>query len=166
MRRKQKLAIWGTVILCIAAACLMYTRPRTIQQRYPYLNLSACSEISGFFYAAPDADDTEFHIRADDARFSELLELIQTAKLKTRLTNLLPQGTKIHRLSDGDFKWELMLYLDPVSFPNGDTGRGYILHFSNFFGDLSFSFDGKQTRFAVKDQAQWLERVKILISQE
>ena len=168
MKKYLKYIISGAVIICLVCACLIYTRPQTIEQRYPYLSVSDCTEISGYYYAytSSDTDDMEFNIGADDEHFSELIELVQSAKFKTRLTNILPHTIDTHQLSDGDFKWELMLKFDNLSFPSGDTGSGYILHITNFFGKLSFSFDGEETLCSVNDQEQWVENIMNLISQQ
>ena len=92
--------------------------------------------------------------------------MIRSAKLKTKLTNIFPHGTKTHRISDGDFKWEFMLCLEDVSFPNGDTGSGYMLCFSNFFGDVSFPFGSEETLCSVSSREQWLGEIMDIISQE
>lgn len=165
IQKNKKLFINVIILLCILASYLIYTRPQTIEQRYPLLDISDCTEIAGYYFEAPAVEDTEFHIRPEDSRFSELVQLIQSAELKKNFNNFLPQGTKSHLLADGDFKWELLLNFDAVSFPNGDQGRGYMLHLRNFFGDFSVSFDGDQIWYSISNQDQWLKEIMEVISE-
>ena len=165
-RKKVKWIVGVVIVACIAAACLIYTRPQTIEQRYPLLDISDCTGVKGYYFVAPDVEDTAFQIKTDASRFSELIQLIESAEIKKKLSNFLPQGTKTHRLSDGDFKWELMLNFDDVPYPSGDHGSGYMLHIRNFFGEVSISFDGEEVWYSVSNQEQWLRNIMDIISQE
>ena len=166
VKKNIKLIVCAIIVICIVATCLIYTRPQTIAQRYPILNIADCTEMKGYYFVAPGVEDTQYHISADDSRFAELIQLIQSAELRKKLSNFLPQGTKTHMLSDGDFKWELMLNFNDVEFPSGSHGSGYMLHLRNFFGDISISFDGEQIWYSVSNQDEWVKEIMEIISQE
>ena len=165
MKKRILTAFLALVLLCIAAAVLIYTRPLTIEERYPVLDLSSCTLISGYFRDGADAEDTRFTISPDDPHFDEMIELFQSAEFKTRLGNILPDRTKTHRYQDGDFKWEVMLRFEDVLLPTGDVGSGDMLHISNFFGDINLFFDGEQVECSAKNQSQWLKDVMSIVTQ-
>lgn len=154
------------ILICGIVFFLIYTRPQTIEQRYPMLSLSNCTKIKGYFFIAPGVEDTAFSIETEDSRFTELIQLIQSVETKKKLRNLLPQGHKTHLLSDGDFKWEVMLHFDGVSLPDGSQVSGEMLHLRNFFGDFSISFNGNQVSYSVSNQEQWLQDIMNVIALE
>lgn len=162
--RRRSLAVLFAVIAVIAALCLIYTRPRTLQQRYPYLDFSQCTEIKGYYFIAPD-DDRQFDILSADGHFQELSSLIQTTGLKTRLGNILPQGTKIHAYTDGEYKWDITLCFEDITLPDGSCVSGNFLHIGNFFGDLSFSMNGETVRCSAAEQEQWTRAILDIITQ-
>lgn len=166
IKKNIKLIVSTIIVICIVATCLIYTRPQTIEQRYPLLNTSKCTGIKGYYFVEPGVEDIAFQINTDEKRFSELIRLIKSAETKKKLSNILPQGTKTHRLSDGDFKWELMLDFDDVSYPNGDHGNGYMLHIRNFFGAVGIFYDGEEIWYSVTNQEQWLRDIMDMILQE
>lgn len=165
IKKNIKLIVSAIIVICIVVTCLIYTRPQTIEQRYPLLSISDCTGMKGYYFVAPGVEDTAFQISSDDSRFSELIQQLQSVQIKKKLSNILPQGTKTHRLYDGDFKWELMLHFDDVSHPSGSHGSGYMLHIRNFFGDVSISFDGEEIWYSVSNQEQWLRDVLDIILQ-
>lgn len=164
--KKIKWLVGVIIAICIVAACSIYTRPQTIEQSYPLLSISDCTEIQGYYFIAPCVEDIQYHISTDDSRFSEIIQLVQSARIKKKLSNILPQETKTHRLSDGDFKWELMLNFDDVSYLSGDHGSGYMLHIRNFFGEVSISFDGEEVWYSVSNQEQWLRDIMEIVTRE
>lgn len=166
IKKNIKLIVCAIVVICIVVTCLIYTRSQTIEQRYPILNIVDCTEMRGYYFVAPGVEDIQYQISSDDSRFSELIQLIQSAEFRKKLSNLLPQERKTHRLSDGDFKWELMLNFDDVSYPSGDHGSGYMLHIRNFFGEVSISFDGEEVWYSVSNQEQWLRDIMEIVTRE
>lgn len=166
VRKNVKWIVGAIIVICIVVASLIYTRPQTIEQRYSLLDISNCTGIKGYYFVAPGVEDTEFQISSDDSRFAELIQLLQSVQIKKKLSNILPQGTKTHRLYDGDFKWELMLHFDDVSHPSGSHGSGHMFHIRNFFGDVGISFDGEEIWYSVSNQEQWLRDVLDIILQE
>ena len=165
MKKRMKVIFIAVAIFCMAAAVLAYTRPLTIEQRYPVLDLSQCTLIRGYFNDGTSVEATNFTIAPDDPHFDEMIKLFQSAVFKTRLRNIFPQGSKTHLYEDGDFKWFVMFQFEDVLFPNGDMGSGDMLHINNFFGDVDLFFDGKQVNCSVKNQEQWLKDVMSIIVQ-
>ena len=165
MKKRVITIILILVLLCIVAFVLVYTRPLTIEQRYPVLDISQCTQIRGYYYDGTDTENTPFTIYPDDPHFDEIVELFQSAAFETKLRNIFPQGTKTHPYSKGDFKWEVMFGFEDVLFPSGDMGSGDMLHIRNFFGDIDLSFGGEQVNCSVKNQEQWLKDVMNVITQ-
>lgn len=165
MKKRVKTTFFVIVLFCIVAFVLVYTRPLTIEQRYPVLDISQCTQIRGYYYDGTDIEDTPFTIYPDDPHFDEMIELFRSAAFKTKLRNIFPRGTKTHLYSDGDYEWEVMFRFEDVLFPSGDMGSGDMLHIRNFFGDIDLSFDGEQVNCSVKNQEQWLKDVMSIIVQ-
>lgn len=165
MKKGVKTTIIVAALLCMIAFVLVYTRPLTIEQRYPVLDISQCTQIRGYYFNGTEIEDTPFVIYPDDPHFDEMIELFRFAAFKTKLRNIFPQGTKTHRQSDGDYQWEVMFRFEDVLFPSGDMGSGDMLHIRNFFGDIDLSFDGEQVNCSVKNQEQWLKDVMSIIVQ-
>ena len=165
MKRRMIVTFITVALLCIAASFFVYTRPQTIEQRYPVLDLSQCTLIHGYFYDGTSVEDTPFTLAPDDPHFDEMIERFQSAAFQTSLRNIFPQGTKIHRYEDGDFKWSVMLRFENVLFPNGDIGSGDMLNINNFFGDVDLFFNGEQVQCSVKNQEQWLNDVMSILTQ-
>lgn len=167
LKKRIKTAFIAGGLLCMIAFVLIYTRPLTIEQRYTVLDLSQCTRIHGYFYIfnGTDVENTPFAIYPDSPHFDEMIELFQSAAFKTRLQNILPKGTKTHRCSDGDYKWQVMFRFEDVLFPSGEKGRGDMLHINNFYGDIELSFDGEQINCSVNYQEQWLKDVMDIITQ-
>lgn len=168
MKKRVKTAILLAVLLCLAAFVLVYTRPLTIEQRYPVLDMSQCTQVRGYYYDGSGAGHTQFTIYPEDAHFAEIIERFQSAAFRTKLRNLLPRGTKVHQTqpgSENDFQWEVMFRFEDVLFPSGDTGSGDMLHVQNFYGDIDLSFDGELVNCSVKNQEQWLKEVMDIIVQ-
>ena len=164
----KKRIIAACIALGIVLAAFVYTRhtrPLTIEERYPVIDLSQCTLISGYFNDGTGDENERFTISPDDSHFDELIDLFQSAEFRTRLRNILPRGIKIHPLQDGDYKWEVMFRFENVLFPSGDIGSGDMLHISNFFGDIDLSFDGQQVECSVKKQDEWLDDVMSIITQ-
>lgn len=157
--------IYAIVIIAAAAFCLIYTRPQTLGQRYPYLDFSKCTEITGFYFAAPGEDDEAFTIRPGDADFDELLNMISSASFRTKLDNLLPQGTKTYTYKDGDYRWYLILCFDKMTLPDGSAIGGYFLDINNFFGDLRFYINGDVISCKTDGQKQWTRDIMDIITQ-
>lgn len=164
MKKGLKIIIAVALLICMAAA-LIYTRPLTLAQRYPILDLSQCTQIRGYFFDGRDIEQTPFVIYHDDPHFGEMIRLFQTVGFKTRIRNLFPQGTKTHLYQEGDFKWEVMFRFENVLFSNGDMGSGDMLQIKNFFGDLAISFDGEQVQCTINSQETWARKVMEIILQ-
>lgn len=164
MKKRRKAVFIGVALLCIAAV-FVYTRPLTIEQRYPVLDLSQCTLVRGYFRDGTSVEDIQFTFAPDDLHFDQMIELFQSVAFKKRLRNILPERTKSHLYQGGDFKWSVTFRFENVLFPSGDTSSGDMLRIDNFFGDVALSFDGELVECSVKDQEQWLKDVMSLLTQ-
>lgn len=166
MKKHPKSIVVAVALLFVVIAELLYTRPQTIEERYPVLDMSACTQIIGYYDDGSDAEQTRFVITPDAPHFDEMIETFRAADFKTRLRNLFPAGTKIHKAAEGDFAWEVMFEFEDVAFPSGDTGSGCMLRVDNFFGKLNLFFDGEEVKCSVRNQEQWLKEVMEIIMQD
>ena len=159
----------GTIVLAAAIAgivlfCLIYTRPWTVERRYPYLDLSQCVKIEG--YCSPDgmlSDQVPFRITPEDAGFDDLIGLVRSAAFRTDLKNLLPKGTRTHRYAPGDFMWEAEFSFEDVHLPDGSVSSGEILCIENYFGDLTCIVSGKIVSCSVKNEPEWIQQIMNII---
>ena len=165
MKKRMQAIFVAVAIFCMFVSVLAYTRPLTIEQRYPVLDLSQCTLIRGYFNDGTSVEVQNFTIAPDDPHFDEMIKLFQSAVFKTKLRNILPQGTRTHLCADGDFKWFVRFQFENVLFPSGDIGNGDMLHINNFFGDVDLFFDGEQVNCSVKNQEQWLKDVISILVQ-
>ncbi len=156
--------ICAIVVIAAVVFCLIYTRPQTLSQRYPYLDFLKCSEITGFYFVAPGEEDEAFTIRQGDAGFYELVNMISSASFSSKLDNLLPQGTKTYTYSDGDYRWYLILCFDKMALPDGSAVSGYFVDINNFFGDLRFYINGDVVSCTADNQKQWSRDIMDIIS--
>ena len=79
MKRIGRIVVCLASAVCIAAFCLIYTWPQTMAQRYPFLDLSRCTQIRGYAFAGAGTEDQAFSILPTDSHFSELIDLISSA---------------------------------------------------------------------------------------
>jgi len=162
-KKRFKLLLLAAILLGVVLFALIYTRPLTIEARYPVLDLSQCVQIRGYYNDGTSVEDIPFIVDPEDPHFAEAVELFRSPTFKTKLRNLFPSGTKTHRYSEGDFKWSVVFRFEDVLFSTGDTGSGDLLRIENFFGDLELYFDGQTTQCAATDQTEWLRAVMDLI---
>ena len=128
MKKKTKCLAAAAILAGGLLAAAIYTRPRTIAQRYPFLDLDQCIQIHGYYSEGIQAEDTRFLITPEDPHFKEALRLFGSPAFRTKLGNLLPRRTKTHRYSEGDFQWIVLFRFESVLFPSKDTGTGDLLH--------------------------------------
>ena len=165
MKNKLGHIIVVIVIICIIVFCLIYTRPRTIEQRYPYLDISKCTRIEGSYTEGANSDHISFAIDPGAEHFNELIETIRSTKFNTRLKNILPKGTRIHHYTEGDINWEIECCFDSVTLPDGSTSSGSILGIQNFFGDLTITVNGEIVSCSVENEKQWAQKIMDIITQ-
>lgn len=161
--RIKKAAAIIAVLLLLVAAYLFYSRPMTIQQRYPMLSLDKCSGISGYY-----RDDTgealeEFVIDKNSEEFEMLCDLLYKQEYRRSLRDLLPRGTRIHRTESGDFQWEVFFHFEDVVLPDGSIGSGGILRIQSWYGDLDIYFDDGIFSCYTNEQEHWAKEVLDII---
>lgn len=171
--KKRKSAVLCIIAVLLIAAALYYTRPMTVNELYAAygFDLAACTSVSGTYWIKEtdgDPDATSFAFSGEDPRAEALTELFGGRKFRRSLKSFLPQGTKIHRMQEGDFCWDVSFTFDHAKFPDGSSGSGQLLHFHNFFGtlELTFSHSGETLRCNTKNQDAFLQEVFSLISSE
>ncbi len=163
MSVKRKIAIAAAAVILAAAA--FYTRPLALSQICGDIDILQSNCVHGYYTDSPRmTEDGRFEIEEDDERFLKIIELFKNKKFKRSLWNFLPNGTKMHRFEDGDFKWEVMFDFNEIMLPDGSKGSGSVIRVSNFFGEvLEIHFNGDTWRCDVSDKDTWLEEVMSLI---
>ena len=167
--KKILVIVLAALALCVVAAILIYTRSFTIEQRYPALDMSECTKITGYYEDGEEREDKQFALQPEDPHFAELLEMFSAADFKTRLSNLLPQSdTKTHAYEEGDTNvyWRVLFSFEDTVLPDGSTASGYLLQVDNFFGDLELmALDDSWIRCSVSAQDQWAQEIFAIIRQ-
>ena len=156
MKKKISLIAVIASLFFVLTFSLIYTRPRTIEQRYAELDLSECIEINGYYLYRLETIHS-FSISPDDEDFDSMTELFRQTSFKTRLRNILPRGTKTH-IGDG-FEWGVYFKFESVPMKDGSFASGDLLYVNNFYGDIEMSFDGDIVQCSVKDSERWLKDV-------
>ena len=162
--KKAKHIIPALLLAAVCGACFFYTRPMTLSQLCPGVNVAQSKSVNGNYAVAPDTEDSRFEADESDARFSQIVELFKNRKFRRSLVNFLPQGTKTHQTGEGDFRWDIAFTMDDVAFPDGSVNSGTLISVHNFYGTLEVSFDGDIWRCTTADQVEWLKNVMSLIS--
>ena len=157
MRKRIPLIIVVCILFCVSVFVLIYTRPQTIEQRYPELDLSECIGLSGYYCYSGVETTQSFSISPDDEQFEEMISLFRQASFRTRLRSILPRGTKSHR-GEG-FQWDVYFKFENIPMKDGSSISGDVLYVNNFYGDIELSFDGDMVQCSIRDSDQWLEAI-------
>lgn len=169
--RKQSLVrflLVLAVLLAGAAALLWYTRPMTLRQLCPEVDLARCSSITVYYEVVPSAAGNErLVLERGTPAFEVLLSELRERTFSRSLTSLLPRGTRTVRTTDGDFQWELLLEFDStIVTPDGNEHQGMLLRLRNFFGRLSLDhmLADRTWDVTTKDQEVWVSQVMDIIT--
>lgn len=157
--KRKRTVIVIAVILLFIAAYLVYSRPLTIQQRYPMLNLDKCTELRGYFRLDGQEELTEFIIDKNSKEFEILYDLLCEQDYCRSLRDLLPRGTRIHPTEPGSFQWEVSFLFEDIVFPDGSIGSGGILSIQSWYGELDIHFDGDVLSCYTSEQQTWAKEV-------
>ena len=164
LRKNIKLIIGVAIIVGIIVSCLIYTKPQTVEQRYPYLDFSRCTRIEAYWSTDMSVDHMQVIMTPDDPRFSELIDIIRSKEFRSRIKSIFPKGTRVHRYEEGDFSWELEFCFDELSLPDGSISSGEILSFQDYFGDLTRIVNGEIVFCSVGDEEQWAQAIMEIIA--
>ncbi len=171
MKSKIKYIIAIAILLAVIIAVFLYTRPITIEQLFPGIDLPQCEMIRGYYRDYYDRDSDadyelqEFEFDGQTAAFTRLMDQLDGRKFRRTLRSLLPSGTKYHPLQEGDFQWELILCFDKLEFPDGTIRSGSLVHILNYYGKLDISFDENDWRCTTEEQKQWVSDVMEMIKE-
>ncbi len=157
--KTKKAVIMIAVVLFFIAGYLFYSRPMTIQQRYPMLTLDKCTELRGYYEIDEQVEFTEFTIDKNSEEFGILCNLLYEQSYRRSLRDLLPRGTRIHSTKPGDFEWEVYFYFEDVVLPDGNIGSGGVLRILSWYGELDIHFDGEVLSCYTNEQETWAKEV-------
>lgn len=164
-KRKSTIAIVVIcIILLLIAAYLLYSRPMTIQERYPMLTLDKCSGITGSYFDGTGVAFEEFTIDKNSEEFEMLCSLLYEQDYRRSLRDLLPSGTRYHATTQPDeFQWDVFFHFEDVEFPDGSISSGPILRVQIWYGELDIHFDGEFLSCRTKEQETWAKEVLNII---
>lgn len=166
MKKRLTIAIIAALVLCLAVFAAVYTRPLKIEQRYPEIDLSQCTQISGYYRINGTGDEMiRFVFDPEDAQFNEMIGIFQTVGFKRSIQDLLPKGTNAHTDREGDFQWTVSFRFENVR-SNKAVLSGELLSVDDFYGDLQLSFDGKPMKCSADETQNWSKRVLDVMMQD
>lgn len=157
--KNKKAVIVISVMLLLLVVYLFYSRPMTIQQRYPMLKLDKCTELRGYYEISGQTAFTEFTIDKNSEEFEMLCSLLYAQDYRRSLRDLLPQGTLTHSTAPGDFEWEVYFRFEDVMLTDGNIGSGEILRIQYWYGELDIYFDGEKLSCHTNEQEAWAKEV-------
>lgn len=141
--RYLKAGICLILVAALSLGYLLFSKPMTLSQLYPMIEIEECSEIRGYYGIGSQIDSTEFYFDKNSEEFWKLLMLFDRQEYRRSLKDILPKGTKTHRI-DGtdDIWWDVSLRFDDYSMPDGSISSGF-LRFHNWYSELEIHFDGE-----------------------
>lgn len=161
--KKYLRALEAALLISAAFFVLWYTRPMTIPEICPAIDFDECCRIHGYYYLYDGSngagEDQRFELTAGDDEFTALLAAVKEREFRRSLRSLLPSGSRSHRLEHGDYKWSVIFTFGDLVFPDGNIGRGDILHIDNFFGELSLYYEGETLYCSTDDQEAWIAQI-------
>lgn len=153
----------AVILLLLLAAYFWYARPVTILELYPMLELNKCTQVQGYYEIGTQPEQSEFTIAQDSTKFNMICDLFYQQKYCRSIKGLLPRGTRMNRTEPDDFQWDVYFVFENVIFPDGSTGSGAMLHFTNWYGDLEIHFNGETYSYRANEQDSWAEQVLDII---
>lgn len=154
-------------VLLAGGGAMWYTRPMTLRQLCPEVDLARCSSITVYYEVVPSAEQERIVLEPSSPTFQAILKELQDRTFSRSLTSLLPRGTRTVRTTDGDFQWELLLEFDStIVTPDGNGHQGMLLRLRNFFGRLSLDhmLADRTWDVTTKDQEVWVSQVMDIIT--
>ena len=160
--KTKKAILMISVTVLLLAAYLIYSRPMTIQQRYPMLDLEQCTDLRGY-YEIGGQGRIEFTVDKNSEDFETLCALLYEQAYRRSLKDLLPHGTRTYRVLPEDFEWEVFFQFEDVAFPDGSHTSGRILRVDYWYGELDIHFYGDIVSCSTKQQESWAKTVLDII---
>ena len=161
MKAKLKIMIPLLILMVLAAAALIYTRPLSLSQICDDIDIAKIESLNVTYEVYSDDEVVQYNINRDDPCFLLITDLIAGQKYRRTIWNIFPQTSKTHILRDGDFKWELGCVASDAVLSNGEIVSGTVIHISNFYGKLEITFaaEGKSWRCTTADQERWISEI-------
>ena len=161
--KKYLHALGAAILIGAAVFALCYTRPQTITELCPSIDFRQLNRIHGYYYIYDGSNkagnDVSFELTQDDNAFAAVLDSLEEREFRRSLRSLLPERSKSHMLENGDYKWDIILTFDTLSFPDGSVSSGDVLRIGNFFGQLTVYCNDESWRCSTDGQAAWIESI-------
>ena len=168
---RRGLAVILALIVLLAAAWFLYTRPMTLSQLYPELKLGDCDEITCAYDYAADPErlpmeHDKYSLGADSEKYRQLCTLFQEQKYRRSLKNLLRLGGRRYSVRPGDTLWTVGFLFGKTEAENGHTKYEHYFQLSTMLGELDLSYDGQLTTCFIADRKAWSKTVYQLLSEK
>ena len=154
------------VVVCVAillfAGYLFYSRPTTIEQRYPMLTLDKCILIYGNYYDGRGTALSEFSFAEDSEEYTKLCALFFEQEYRRSIRDIFPRGPRTHQPKPGDYEWKVSFLFKDIELPDGSVSD-VTLHFQNWYGELDIYVDREKYACNVREQEIWAKEVLDLI---
>lgn len=92
-KKRISLGITAAILLLALAFYAWYTKPVTLSELYPMLELDKCTQIQGYYEIGTQAEPSEFTIAKNSGEFETLYNLFYEQRYCRSLRDLFPRGT-------------------------------------------------------------------------
>lgn len=185
---KKKIAVGAVLIaLLLVGGGLWYTRPVTIQQLRPELDLDACYAITAYSSTGFGIEMDSVTLGPDDPLFQPLLTELQGQTFSRSIDNILPFELPSFSLSDllagllhldeymtyirspdpDLFEWELHLEFASARISDGQTpaGQSLLICYNNYTAELEIDNNtGGTWLVSTPDETDWPIQILELVS--
>lgn len=167
--KKWILLILPLLILILLVAGAVYKCPLTLTQLYPEVGLDLCKNITAYYSVDKAGEDKRVVFPSESEEFDFLMEKLKHQQFRKSFQNFLPSGTKAHRCTEGDFRWEITLEFEgPILMKDESIASGSLIRLTNFFGNLTiYNIASEQSiQCHTSNQQQWAEEILHILSGE
>jgi len=138
---------------------LWYTMPKTVEQLYPYLDLSECTGVTIWYMDDNSVGVSEIRtLSAEEA--APFVDLFEGRTFRRTLGSIFPSNGEVHRTQPGDFFWSVLFLFDDVTLPDGSIADRALLQVDNHWGKVSISSNNKAVhKLSTAGKDAWLQEV-------
>ena len=91
-KKRISLGIAAAILLLALAFYAWYTKPVTLSELYPMLELDKCTQIQGYYEIGTQAEPSEFTIAKNSGEFETLYNLFYEQRYCRSLRDVFPRA--------------------------------------------------------------------------
>lgn len=170
MIRRRLFLISGIFFAVFLIFSLIYTRPMTLSQLCPGIDIQQISALHGY-YQYETEDLMKFYCTTEEERFTEIKEQFASRTFRRSLKSLVPnflKPRKWHQIQEGDFFWTIIFEFDDLIIDfNGDLVGGDLITIKNYYDQLEIYFVDTDTYWhcTTSDQETLYDTIIVLLAQ-